>query len=140
MTTPKASTLNITRSGSWIAEVFTSPPARSSAAFSSSSSTTAVSPHILPPTTADLSHHRVAHSAFSSLAQSTLMGCATLYRTCVLWPNLRPRDWPGTPGRSPENPSASTLNWDRAALERSGWVRMTRVVSCIGSLYVQWLR
>ena len=65
------------------------------------------------------------HSLFPSLFQSTLMDCATLSQTCVPWPNLRPRDWPGTPGRFPESPSASTLNWDRAALERSGWVRMT---------------
>ena len=50
---------------------------------------------------------------------------AMLCQMCVPWLNLRHRDWPGTPGRFPESPSALTLNWDRAALEKSGWVRTT---------------
>ena len=63
--------------------------------------------HLLSDSTyCNTSHNTVApnlpvHSPFCSFVQSTLTGCATLYQTCVLWPNLRPRDWPGTPGRSP---------------------------------------
>lgn len=63
------------------------------------------------------------HSCLFSLFQSTLTGSATLWQMCVQWPSLRLRDWPRMLGRFRENLSAWTLNWDRAVLERSGWVR-----------------
>lgn len=125
--TPKAWISNITRSGSWTVEGSTSPLEPSLPACSSSSSITAVSTWTrgshddcdVPP---QLKPNLSLLLGFS-LFQSTPMDCVTLLQMCVLWLNLKPRGWPRMPGRFPESPSASTWNWDRAVLEKSGWVR-----------------
>lgn len=125
--TPKAWISNITRSGSWTVEVSTSPLEPSLPACSSSSSITAVSTWThgshdgcdAPP---QLKPNLSLLLGFSPF-QSTPMDCVTLLQMCVLWLNLKPRGWPRMPGRFPESPSASTWNWDRAVLEKSGWVR-----------------
>lgn len=59
--------------------------------------------------------------------QSTLMDCVTVWQKFVQCWSLRLRAYPRMPGRSPGSPSALTLNSDRAASEKCGWVSLNHI-------------